>query len=153
MMEEKDQDNYFALAINEERNKFWGYDYYQDLKEGEKATPEFFYDDIKKDYASKDCFSYMIKDKAGQFIGEAVLYDFRNDGSGEIGLRLLPPYEGQGYAKEAGLLLIKLSREIGLSFLRYESYLENGRSLLLAKNLGFCAKGEDNLKVYFSLKL
>jgi RimJ/RimL family protein N-acetyltransferase len=153
MMKEKDEDNYFTLATSEERNQYWGYDYHQDLKEGEKETPAFFYEDIKKDYASKDCFSYMIKSKDGAFMGEAVLYDFRNDGSGEIGLRLLSSYEGQGYAKEAGLLIIKLSREIGLSSLRYESYLQNGRSLLLAKSLGFCKKGEDNLKAYFSLKL
>lgn len=153
-MKEEDAPDYFILATDKKRNEYWGYDYHKDLPEGlREATPTFFFFDIQKDYKSHECFSYVIKGKDGSYLGEAVLYDFLSDNSGEIGLRVTKEAEGQGYAKEAGLLLIALARRIGLSSLRYEAYLANGRSLLLGKSLGFVHQKDDGEKCYSSLSL
>lgn len=141
-MEERYAKDYFALATDEERNLYWGYDYHVDLK-GEEATPSFFLNDILNDYKTKSCFSFVIANKEGSFLGEAVLHDFRDDGSCQLGVRIKENSEGQGIAFFALKELISLCKSLNIPFLRYESYKENAKSLSLASHLGFNKVGED----------
>lgn len=141
-MEEKYSNDYFALATDEERNRYWGYDYRDDLN-GQEPSSSYFYNDIMKDYKSKSCFSFVIASKGGEYLGEAVLYDFKNDGSAEVGVRIVKEAEGKGIAFFALRELISLSKSLHLPFLRYESYKENLKSVSLASHLGFTEEGED----------
>ena len=90
---------YSALCLDDERNRWWGYDYRTDL--GDKPlTDTYFYDDARADFAARRALNFAVRLK-GKLIGEVVLYrpDFR--GGFEQGCRIAPEYAGHGYGTEA----------------------------------------------------
>jgi len=151
-MEEEDKKSYFRLATDPKINAFWGYDYRKDLGPDETVTPDFFFRDIRKDYERKACLALMIKsNEDGRLLGEAEIYDFRDDDSGEIGIRLKEEEQGKGYAKETMALLMKWGiEEVGLESLRYECHLANKASLGLAAHMGFKPAHEDETKQFLT---
>jgi uncharacterized protein len=152
-MKEEDAEEYFALATDEERNRYWGYDYRNDLPEGVAASPKYFFQDVRKDYEKRACLSLIIHDEKGKFLGEGVLYHFSWFNSVEAGVRLTKEAEGKGYAEEAMRLLIAFGKKIGWSYLSYECFEENERSIRLAEKLGFRKTGKGDGKLYFALSL
>jgi RimJ/RimL family protein N-acetyltransferase len=152
-IEEADKEAYFALATDEERNRYWGYDYKNDVPAGVVPDADYFYNDVKKDYESRECFSLMLHDEKNNFLGELVLYHFGYLNSAEVGVRLTKEAEGQGYAQEAAELGIDFLKELGLAKVTYESYLANEKSLSLATRLGFKKTAEGDNKRYFVLPL
>lgn len=153
-MKEEDKESYFRLATGPKVNVFWGYDYHKDLGPNEEATPDFFFRDVQKDYETKNCLAFMIKsNEDGRLLGEAEIYDFRDDNSGEIGIRLKEEEQGKGYAKETMALIMKWGvEEAGLSSLRYECHLSNKASLGLAAHMGFKPTREDEVKQYLTYR-
>ena len=90
---------YSALCLDDDRNRWWGYDYRTDL--GDKPlTDTYFYDDARADFAARRALNFAVRLK-GKLIGEVVLYrpDFR--GGFEQGCRIAPEYAGHGYGTEA----------------------------------------------------
>ena len=90
---------YSALCLDDERNRWWGYDYRTDLGD-QPLTDTYFYDVARADFAARRALNFAVRLK-GKLIGEVVLYrpDFR--GGFEQGCRIAPEYAGHGYGTEA----------------------------------------------------
>ena len=97
-LEERDEAAYNALCLDDARNRWWGYDYRQDLK-GE-LTEDYFLSVARRDFAARRAVNFAVRlDR--QLIGEVVLYRFDWRGGAELGCRIDPAYAGHGYGAEA----------------------------------------------------
>ena len=142
-----DMEEYAALATDEERNRYWGYDYKVDL--GEDSPNAAHFDKVlTEDEARRVCYSRKISDLSGAFIGEVVLYNFRLDGSGELGLRITSAMAGKGYGREAYKAVADemLKR---LPKLHARCYKENAQSRKMILAAGFREVGESDEMYYF----
>ena len=153
-MAESDKTAYFDLVSDPEINKYWGYDFHQDLQPGEEVNPDFFYRDILHDYQAKGCWTYMVKSKSDErLLGALELYDFQNDGSAEIGLRLFKEAQGQGYGKESLHAILDYAFNVlGLTEIRVESFPENQASIKMIEAVGFQKRDDVSERIHFSLK-
>ncbi len=145
-MNEGDKEAYNRLCLDDERNRWWGYDYRKDLK-GE-LTEDYFLEVTKQDFQNKLAVNFAIR-REGTFIGEAVLYNFDYKGSAELGCRILPEYAGNGYGAEAFRRAAEWSiSQLGLYRLKGKCYKENEAS---RKMLSACMRpdGEDETFYYF----
>lgn len=117
-----DIDAYNKLCLDDERNRYWGYDYRQDC---ENPDREYFFCDQKKDFDHRMSLSFAIRYE-GAMIGEIVLHNFDGNGSAEIGIRLLPSREGMGYGREALRTVIAYALyRLGLDRVTAKCYQEN----------------------------
>ena len=115
---------YSAICMDDERNKYWGYDYKADLPDeyaaavlpvcpdktdapisalerAENCIPaNYFVEAAANDFARRMCLSLAVR-LDGKMIGEAVLYEADYKGGIEIGCRLLKEYECRGFGREA----------------------------------------------------
>ena len=149
-VKKSDAADYYALCTDDERNKYWGYDYKKDLK-GD-LYPEYFYDVQKEDKKNKMCFSFAVR-LNGKMIGEGVLYRFSGTGKAEAGMRIDRRYAGNGYGKEAFSALVDWALYgLGLTEVVSKCYHENKASftMLSAKMRPI---GKDDTFDYFSLTL
>ena len=142
-----DMEEYAALATDETRNRYWGYDYKVDLGE-EQANAAHFDRVLTEDEARGVCYSRKITDRAGAFLGEVVLYNFRLDGSGELGLRITSAAAGKGYGREcyhavADELLKRLPR------LHARCFKENEQSKKMILSAGFRVVRENDEMFFF----
>ena len=145
-MNEGDKETYNRLCLDDERNRWWGYDYRKDLK-GE-LTEDYFLEVTKQDFQNKLAVNFAIR-REGTFIGEAVLYNFDYKGSAELGCRILPEYAGNGYGAEAFRRAAEWRiYQLGLYRLKGKCYKENEAS---RKMLSACMRpdGEDETFYYF----
>lgn len=156
LLKKIDEDNmkdYYLLAINEKRDKYWGYDYKLHLKENEKVDPLYFYNDVINDFKNKSGLSLLIyfQDK---FSGEVVLYDYKNDNSLELGIRLIEEMEGKniGY-KTIYFLLTYLKENIHINKIRMKCFKENIKSDKLINRLNFKFINEDETFKYYEYDL
>jgi len=137
---------YNRLCLDDERNKWWGYDYKKDLK-GE-LTENYFYKVARHDYKHRLAINFAIR-LDGQMIGEAVLYNFDYKGAAELGCRILPEFAGQGYGAEAFRTVAEWSLyQLGLYRLVAKCYHENEAS---RKMLSSCMRpsGQDEIFYYY----
>lgn len=145
-MGEGDQAAYNRLCLDDERNRWWGYDYRQDLH-GE-LTEEYFLDVVRHDFAAKLCINFAVR-LNGEFIGEVVLYRFNARGEAELGCRILSEYSGHGYGTEAFATVAHWAiYSLGLRRLVAKCFHENEASLRM---LASCMRpsGEDERFFYF----
>ena len=140
---------YAALAKDDERNKFWGYDYKADLG-GEEPTPDYFEKVLLSDEGRGVCYSFKIALLTGEPIGEAVVYNFRADGSAELGLRISAAHAGKGYGREAYQAVAKEALKT-LPALHARCFKENAQSEKMILAAGFCQVREDDQMLYFRL--
>jgi RimJ/RimL family protein N-acetyltransferase len=153
LVEESEKNDYASLALDEENNRYWGYDYHSDLQEGEIADGDYFFNVVDHDNKTRKFLSFAIHNKSGAFVGEITLYAFNSLGGAEVGIRLSKKEQGKGYAKEALALIKGFAKNIGLAYLDYESYQENTPSLALAEKMGFQPLREDHERRYYRLNL
>jgi len=145
-----DEEAYDRLCLDDERNKWWGYDYKKDLK-GE-LTAGYFRRVARQDFKNRLAVNFAVRLNS-VFIGEAVLYAFDCKGGAELGCRILPEYAGKGYGAEAFRRVAEWSLyELGLYRLVAKCYKENEASY---KMLSACMqpKGEDDTFFYFEKKV
>ena len=143
---EADRENYNRLCLDDERNRWWGYDYRKDQK-GE-LTEDYFLEVARHDFRSKLAVNFAVR-REGTCIGEAVLYNFDYKGGAELGCRILPEYAGNGYGAEAFRRAAEWSvYQLGLYRLKGKCYRENEAS---RKMLSACMRpaGEDETFYYF----
>ena len=95
---EADKAAYNALCLDDERNRWWGYDYRQDLH-GE-LTEDYFLEVARHDFSLRLAVNFAVR-LEGRLIGEAVLYNFDWRGGAELGCRIAPEWAGNGYGTEA----------------------------------------------------
>ena len=143
---ESDKAAYNALCLDDDRNRFWGYDYREDWK-GEPLS-EYFLNAAEQDFAHKAAVNFAVR-LGGVFIGEAVFYRFDGRGNAELGCRIAQEYARHGYGTEAfaaaaewGLYELNLSRIVA------RCYKENTAS---QRMLSSCMRrcGEDEAFYYY----
>ncbi len=140
-----DVELYNKLCLDDERNKFWGYDYKKDCK---KLTALYFYNDQRKDFSNKTAINFAIR-KDGEFAGEVVIYNFDYVGGAEIGVRILPKFDGMKIGTES----IKIASEyavykLGLFKIRAKCLKENIPSYKMLLDV-MRKIGEDDEFYYF----
>ena len=139
---------YHALASDVERNRYWGYDYRKDLN-GKTPDADYFLNIIRRDFRARNELSLgMFLDDT--LIGEVVLHNFSYTGEAEVGARLLPAYQGYGYAQEG----VRAMSDYAFSVLAQERvqakcYKENVRSKKMLEGAGMRQCGEDEIFLYF----
>lgn len=138
---------YSALCLDDERNRWWGYDYRTDLGD-QPLTDTYFYDVARADFAARRAVNFAVRLK-GRLIGEVVLYnpDFR--GGFEQGCRIAPEYAGHGYGAEAFAAAADWALyHLGLARVVAKCFKENEPS---RKMLSACMRpsGEGDTYFYF----
>lgn len=141
-----DRDAYNALVLDQDRNRWWGYDDVAGL--GGPVEPDSFLNVARRDFERRLAVNFAIR-LDGKLIGEAVLYRFNCRGDAELGCRIAEEYAGRGYGTEAftavaewGLYKVHLTRVVA------KCYKENEAS---RKMLSSCMRpsGEDETFYYF----
>ncbi len=141
-------DSYARLAGDIERNRYWGFDYRTVYGDG-KPSDEWFLKCVKEDFIEKNELSLGIY-LEGQLVGEVVLHRFGYLQQAEVGARLLPEFEGRGYASEAIREIIKYGLiELNLERMEAKCYRENERSRRMLLSAGLRPCGEDETFYYF----
>ena len=86
----------------------------------------------------------------GDLIGEVVLHRFGYTAEAEIGVRLLEPYEGYGFAREAvrGYTDFAFTR-LNIERMEAKCYRENPRSAACLLGAGMHQVGADDTFLYF----
>ena len=143
---EADREIYNRLCLDDERNRWWGYDYRADWH-GEPLET-YFLDVTREDFARHTAVNFAVR-LDGACIGEAVLYNFTGRGSAELGCRILPEYAGRGYGAEAFAAAADWGLySLLLAAVTAKCYKENEPSLRM---LSACMRrtGEDETFCYF----
>lgn len=142
-----DMEAYAALATDEERNRYWGYDYKADL--GSDAPDAAHFERVlAEDEARGVCYCRAIRTTEGDFVGEAVIYNFRTDGSAELGLRVASSFAGKGYGREAYRAVADAALTV-LPKLHARCFKENEASRKMILAAGFEEVGKDGEMYYF----
>ena len=146
----EDAEAYGALCKDDTRNRFWGYDYREDLEEG--ASGECFCALAREDFERRSVLNFAVR-LDGAFIGEAVLYRFDNKGRAELGVRIASAYAGKGYGTEAFAAVADWGLySLGLLEIVAKCFRENHASeQMLSKVMR--KVGEDEKMLYFSKKI
>jgi hypothetical protein len=149
-LREEDKVPYNRLCLDDARNRWWGYDYRDDL-DGE-WTEDYFLHVARTDFQNKLAVNFAIR-LGETFIGEAVLYRFDYKGGAELGCRILPEFAGNGYGTEAFRRAADWSLYgLGLYRLAAKCFHENDASRNM---LNRCMRpaGEDGTFLYFEKKV
>ncbi len=145
---ESDKEIYCELYMNDQLNKWWGYDYREDLGE-EKPSPDYFFNFQQKLKDKKEEYALAVK-KGNQMIGELVLHNFDYFGGVEIGFRFFKESQGKGYATKSATALMDYAKNVlGAKRLKTRCFKENKPSFNLIVRLGFKMAREDNTHYYF----
>lgn len=143
---EGDKAVYNALCLDDVRNRWWGYDYRDDLH-GE-WTEDYFLNVVRADFDQRRAVNFAIR-LSGECIGEAVLYNCDWRGGMELGCRISPAHAGQGYGTEAFAAVADWALyRLGLAKVVAKCYHENTASYRM---LASCMRktGEDETFAYF----
>ena len=145
-----DSKEYYELYTDNKLNKYWGYDYKEDLKE--EPTPKYFYEFQKKLKEKEEEYSLAVV-KNDKMIGELVLHNFDYHGAVEIGFRIKKSEQKKGYAyKSTSLLIDYVFNELKVPFIKGKCYKQNTASYSLFNKLGFSLIGEDETYYRFLKK-
>ena len=99
---ETDKKAYLALNTDVENNRYWGYDYREDVGITGKIDEDTFYDFTTFDMRVGDSVNFAVRLASdGEMIGEVILWNFNSHGEAEVGCRVMPRYHGHGYGKAA----------------------------------------------------
>ena len=144
-----DTDDYYKLASDVELNRYWGYDYRDDVK----GTPEkdYFINTVRELIARHEEYPLCIS-LDGALIGEVTMHSFDHRNGVEVGVRLLTEYQNKGYGKEAVKGVCDYLKGVGVSVIKAKCYLENTPSKRTFEALGFKKTGKDERYYYFELR-
>ncbi len=143
-----DMDDYARLYLDDELNKWWGYDYRVDLKD-RKPTPEYFFEFQKLMIDTKEEVSFAVR-LCGKMIGELVLHNFDDEWGVEMGFRFFSDCQGKGYATESALALKDYAKVVlGAKRLKSRCFKENLPSAALIARLGLDKVSESQTRYFF----
>lgn len=149
---EQDKADYHKLYVDDELNKWWGYDYREDLADNE-PTQDYFFNFQQQLKDKKEEYSLAVR-LNGKMIGELVLHNFDVFGGVEMGFRFFSECQGKGYAIESATALKEYVKEVlGAKTLKSRCYKENVRSKNLIEKLGLSLCDKDEKCFYFNLQL
>ena len=143
-----DKEIYAKLYLDDDLNKWWGYDYKEDLGDF-SPTPEYFYQFQNGLKVKKEEFSFAVRER-GKMIGELVLHNFDHFGGVEMGFRFFTEYQGKGYAIESASVLKEyVFNSLGAKKLKSRCFKQNIPSRKLIEKLGLKLVREDTTHYYF----
>ena len=147
-----DAEDYAKLYLDDELNKWWGYDYREDLND-EPPTPEYFFAFQNKLKDKKEEYSFAVK-VDNKMVGELVLHNFDFFGGVEMGFRFFSHCQGKGYATESALALKTfVKEELGAKKLKSRCFKQNIPSANLISRIGLKKVYEDQTHFYFETEL
>ncbi|MDY6367633.1 MAG: GNAT family N-acetyltransferase [Clostridia bacterium] len=142
-------DGFCRLCTDQTINKFWGFDYRDDIS-GE-PTDEKFKTLVNNLKDKKEEFSLAVKNN-GNYIGEIVLWDFNYQNELQIGFRFFKKYQGLGYATESVKAVVNyLLYELKVKSVKAYCYKENLPSVKLLQKTGFDLINNDEKYYYYKL--
>lgn len=146
---DRDIKAYHDLNIDKENNKYWGYDYTEDLSITE-LNEHVFYDNAIADMAIGSSINLAVREKGkDEMIGEVILWNFTYEDDAELGCRIMKGYQGRGYGKEAFSLAYEYAtKELGLRVWS-RCYKENVPSREMIEASGMTLDREDDTFYYF----
>ena len=131
---DRDADAYGRLCLDDAHNRYWGYDYRDDLH-GAVPDGAYFCRVVREDFVCRRTMSLAVR-LNGSMIGEAVLYHLDNRGTAELGVRILPEFEGLGYGREAFAALAEWALyTLGLTRLVAKCFVQNQASAKLLSSV------------------
>ncbi len=146
-----DKQRYFALYTDDELNKWWGYDYREDL-DGE-PTSDWFFEFQNSLKAKKEEFSFAVRVQ-DEMVGELVLHNFDYFGGVEMGFRFFKSCHGKGYATESALKLKEFVKiELNAKILKSRCFKQNIPSKNLIGRLGLSQTHESDTHYFFQTEL
>ena len=149
---EKDKEDYFRLYVDDQLNKWWGYDYREDLGDG-LPTPEYFYNFQNQLKEKKEEYSFAVKSN-GKMVGELVLHNFDVFGGVEMGFRFFKDCQGKGFATESALILKDYVKNVlGAKVLKSRCFKQNIPSANLIGRIGLKKVREDDTHYYFESEI
>lgn len=141
-----DRDAYNALCLDDDRNRWWGYDFRKDYD----GTPyeDYFLAVAREDCARSRAVNFAVR-LDGALIGEVVLYRFDSRGGAELGCRVSPGFAGHGYGTEAFAAVADWALyRLHLAHVVAKCYKENDASYRMLSSCMHRA-GEDETFFYF----
>ena len=145
-----DKEVYATLYKDDELNKYYGYDYREDL-EGKTPDGDYFFAFMQKLKRKKEEYSVAVR-KDGKMIGEIVLYNFGYAKDMEIGFRFFKEYQGKGYAFESVKAVIDYAFKSGVKKIICKHFKENVRSEKLITKLGFTRLAYNDTHKFYIMK-
>ncbi len=126
-IKEADMSAYAALVLDDDLNKFWGYNYKDD---NPNSTETSIFEDIKRgrDFGSAITLGVFNDNK---LVGSVELFAFSGFGTCEFAVRIAKEYQGQGYGSLATEAVIKLAKTLGIKKLSCDVLNENEKSIAL----------------------
>ena len=141
-----DKTAYAALCLDDDRNRWWGYDFRKDYD----GTPyeDYFLAVAREDCARSRAVNFAVR-LDGALIGEVVLYRFDSRGGAELGCRVSPDFAGHGYGTEAFAAVADWALyRLHLAHVVAKCYKENDASYRMLSSCMHRA-GEDETFFYF----
>jgi RimJ/RimL family protein N-acetyltransferase len=147
---ENDKRAYRELNTDIENNRYWGYDYREDVMFTGPPDEDTFYTSLMNDMRAGDSMNFAVRLKGhDEMIGEVLLWQFTSDGRAEAGCRIASAYHGHGYGKRAFSLLTEYGQKQMQLQVHARCYHENHASYVMITSSGFKESGQDETFVYF----
>ena len=144
---EEDAAAFAAMDKDDELNRYWGANWRDYAPKNPRD--KWFLKDIRSDFKKKRELPLGIYFE-NSLVGEVVLHRFGYQSEAEIGMRVMRPWQGRGFAREALLGLMEYGFcKLGLERIEACAYKENAPSVYALKSAGMRPCGEDNEKQYF----
>ena len=144
---EEDAAAFAAMDKDDELNRYWGANWRDYAPKN--PSDKWFLKDIRSDFKKKRELPLGIYFE-NTLVGEVVLHRFGYQSEAEIGMRVMRPWQGRGFAREALLGLMEYGFcKLGLERIEACAYKENAPSVYALKSAGMRPCGEDNEKQYF----
>lgn len=147
-LSDADSEAFARLSKDSGVNKFWGYNYTDDVK---NPPDDYFINTAREEFLRGTSMSCAVR-YDGYFVGEVVFYAFDGMGASEFALRLLPEWQGKGLSGEIKDAIIAMGRKIGLTTLRAVIMKANKPSVSFASRF-MTSYEEDEKTVKFKLDL
>ena len=143
---EEDAEKIAQLACNDEVNRYWGFDYRDDIPEG-CVLNSYFFDESRAEFERGVSMTLAVRYN-GEFVGECVLYAFDYKGGAEIAVRIFPEHWGKKIGTRALRAGIELAKRIGLIRLYTVIDERNTRSKAMVKGEFDVTRVEGGLVYY-----
>ena len=144
---DEDAAAFARLAKDTQLNRYWGYDWREYAPENVEDI--WFLEDIRRDFKLKNELPLGIYFEGG-LVGEVVLHNFGYRAEAEIGMRVLPEWQGRGFAREALIALMEYGFvKLNLERIEAKCFRENAVSAYTLKAAGMRPCGEDDTFYYF----
>lgn len=148
-VKDEDKEDYLRLASDVARSLLWGYDWREDYQGEGTPSADWFLSLARAEFAERREMPLGIY-CGGKLVGETTLHRFGYSAEAEIGVRLLPEAEGNGYAAEAVRAYAEYAFvKLGAERIEAKCFHANERSKRTLTAAGLRRCGEDETYTYY----